>query len=561
MSSPFIVVGTASTSSQQVHDLAHDLVASLNLHSIAAIHSVVCAATSRLVFRKRLKLVLSATIYIPIIEPAWLAFEDSFVELYYVLRNFVLNSTPMIIPLVKGESSEMLNSSADGKKKALLDGLRQSCFHLCWDCSAMEMAVKLVNLLREIGESIPTRSVAVGVPLVDLYREQFKDYSDHRPNSGIVRVLTNLALPGTPPSSCASCSSLDLSNLLIADAGCGALGALLQMLPRLTSLNLRGNGIENKGVAALCTTLTRHPSLTSIDLSDNGFSQAGVADLLLAARENPHLQRVDVTGCACYSAVWIRRLTQQAEENAKFTSEHTLQPQEAAELVALSLRIEASFQMENKGCMVRIEQSAPLAATTAEAVGPRSPAPFFTSPFIASCDASSKDTALRNLWDTARKYPDFVVGHQLTISRMNGKSLKFALESSQDCGLEHLWRLALAAVSKTLPAIAQSLSQQDYVLHVRFVGAATPSDPFFTEASMELRHGKVTGKSLVQLFRENMPRFSGNMADELLALLAESAKAPDNHGKLTNIAAADDDAERQEDKTVEQAVVAAISVE
>ena len=107
---------------------------------------------------------LSATIYIPIIEPAWLAFEDSFVELYYVLRNFVLNSTPMIIPLVKGESSEMLNSSADGKKKALLDGLRQSCFHLCWDCSAMEMAVKLVNLLREIGESIPARSVAVGVP-------------------------------------------------------------------------------------------------------------------------------------------------------------------------------------------------------------------------------------------------------------------------------------------------------------------------------------------------------------------------------------------------------------
>ena len=95
-------------------------------------------------------------------------------------------------------------------------------------------------------------------------------------------------------------------------------------------------GSKNKGIAALCTTLTRHPSLTSIDLSDNGFSQAGVADLLLAARENPHLQRVDVTGCACYSAVWIRRLTQQTEENVKFTSEHTLQPQEAAELVTPS---------------------------------------------------------------------------------------------------------------------------------------------------------------------------------------------------------------------------------
>lgn len=80
---------------------------------------------------------------------------------------------------------------------------------------------------------------------------------------------------------------LDFSKNYLGDLGSRCFFACLRLLPHLSELNLRSNGLRDEAICYLCSAVAQHPSLGSLDVSDNEVNDGrGGRALLHLATEN-----------------------------------------------------------------------------------------------------------------------------------------------------------------------------------------------------------------------------------------------------------------------------------
>lgn len=218
------------------------------------------------------------------------------------------------------------NSATAASILDLLPWIARACFTLTTDLAAAEITTKLMNFAQQLlTESSP--KVVRRESVLESYLNAFREHSNNKPNSGIMRILQpieQLNLDGIK-----SLVSLDLKYLVIGDAGIKALALAVHRLPCLESLDVRGNGMKDESCHILCRELREHPSLSQLDVSDNIVTNAGVTSLYFLCEENPRVVSLSFEKNVVTSNVWTRRMEGVLARNQSLSCHSAARPLKA----------------------------------------------------------------------------------------------------------------------------------------------------------------------------------------------------------------------------------------
>eukprot|EP00760_Papus_ankaliazontas_P035356 PhM_4_TR7759/c0_g1_i1/m.93803 len=438
-------------------------------------------------------------VYVPLVSHAWLDDDVSLLELYYALRQWVINGQPVVVPIIFD----------DAPTTQLTDMLRQACFHVMMMPNPQgdeihKTALKIQNLAQQLlGNEFTTEKPT----LESVYTTTFQQLGGKKMNTAISKLIGTVTQAGTSPT-----------EALLADNYIGDIGVrafFLTLVPRwplLHKIVVSCNGLNNDTVRCLCDAVVYHPALTYIDLSRNvEVTQQGGAELLLLARRNQLLRTIDVDGTSI-PQVWKKKLEAQLTINR---SSETFVADGANSMISGPLPIlqtpptmrETSswtihVAVDSNVSMVTVNGSVTLAGQGETKQLPSRSMPSLCAPIKAWMKTMSQNT--------------------IVLQGLNGKKMMFVLET-ESCAMLPIVKLIQMELK-----IADSAAYTRIAMRL-VVSGSSAGENMLVELSVGLRNN-TTGtpqtlarRGLVRLLKEeNMFRANGNLQDELCELVVKA---------------------------------------
>eukprot|EP00659_Diplonema_papillatum_P011252 gene11252-17310_t len=452
---------------------------------------------------------------------------------------------------------------ATGVGNVYADQMVNQCFHIVYDRSCMRVADvvhKLRNFLVALDYEVPLRSPLQGSSLAGMYASRYAELTGKQPKRAILDLLASMNEQSEVLNLSTDLSTTPPTAYYIGNHGCRALLDVVKAMPFLKQLSLRGNGLTNAVMHQLSVALVSHPSITTVDLGDTDISQATAPELCHLASNNEQITELAVDGTSIVSSVWLRRLQTQLDKNKASTASPWSLLHRAGSLSKLEVPGAASQDADFRPNCVDSRAGTPqtrfvswdvivecdlrpaVESTDQQSNGEQDAVPASTpSKQLSSRDICvtaacaytfEKKTVRRNVQlagdtkEAAANYFKAVDQNTICVRKMHGSTLKLVLEADGS-GLEHLQqviRRKMVEESGGRAKLAAGFNEGWHRVTVRAACEAprkTKEGSFFVESELWVHAATdvVCAKTVPQLFKEDIARYTGSLRNEVLALM------------------------------------------
>eukprot|EP00667_Euglena_gracilis_P005530 EG_transcript_5569 len=456
-------------------------------------------------------------VIIPLVTSRWCRCEENLLVLYYALRQALLQGSPTIFPVLFPEVTKAIDTPDFWVAKLLRDNF----FSIPFAQPLQGVVDKICAFLKGLDLGVQDVTVGRGAAFSDVYADSAAKVGLKHTNAGLVSLLSRLE----------TLTEVDLSQNYIGTLGLQALCPVIGMKPDLTRLNLQGNGITNAGVSTLVNVLVAHPGITSLNLSQNDISNVAAAELNWLVNCNEHITELNLEE-TCIRLVWRKRIQAKLEENRRrpMAADHEDGLRRAA-AYRDDVPVEEGpvppdvnkwsivMTVTPKGGKGGLEDlQADVSVTLTD------PTKLTLHHTFRYADPENAGGAI---FEGLRDYLKGFEANTIAVSRRVGTTVKLVLEDV-GTGMERLQRLCREEFTQEHPMTDQSLLYVGYhVVDVRLIFQAQPDTEegsFFIEGMVAYNGEERVAKKLMKLYRDNIFKCKGNLAEELQWLIPRVAE-------------------------------------